>query len=303
MAVRETILRYNLIIQKLRKHPASLEEIQNYLAQESEKDRYNLQTSLRTFQRDKTDILTIYKIDIQYNPSQKKYYIASDNEQPEVSENLLAAFDVFNALSFTEKLPNAIYFENRRPQGTEHFYGLVHAIKNRQLVHFTYEKFWEEEIVQRTVEPYALKQFRNRWYLIAKDVKDEYVKTFALDRLSGLDITKKKYKLPDDYNMEERYSYSFGIMSPNEGKPKTVLLSFSAHQGKYIKTLPLHSTQEITMDNEEELRIRLKLFITHDFIMELLSYGDEVQVLQPKSLAGKIKAAHQRAYEQYANGG
>lgn len=302
MAVRETILRYNLIIQKLRKHPASLEEIQNYLAREFATDGYDLQTSLRTFQRDKADILSIYKIDIQYNPSQKKYYIASDNEQPEVSENLLAAFDVFNALSITDRLPNAIYFENRRPQGTEHFYGLVHAVKNRHLVHFTYEKFWEEEIVQRTVAPYALKQFRNRWYLIAKDVRDEYVKTFALDRLSDLDITKKKYKPASDYNTEQCYRYSFGIMSPDDDEPHNVLLSFTAFQGKYIKTLPLHHTQEIVEDNEEELCIKLKLFITHDFVMELLSYGDELKVLQPQSLADEIKAAHQRAYQQYASG-
>jgi hypothetical protein len=78
-----------------------------------------------------------------------------------------------------------------------------------------------------------------------------------------------------------------------------VILSFDPVQGKYIKSLPLHASQEIIHDLPEELQLRLRLYITFDFIMELLSYGERMKVLKPASLVKEVKAAHQKAFEQY----
>lgn len=66
-----------------------------------------------------------------------------------------------------------------------------------------------------------------------------------------------------------------------------------------IKTLPLHDTLQVSVDNDDELQIKLKLCVTHDLVMELLSFGDNMKVLQPKSLIEEIKTAHQKAYKQY----
>ncbi len=176
---------------------------------------------------------------------------------------------------------------------------MLHAIKNKLRVKFIYQKFWEEDSSKREVEPYALKEFRSRWYLIANDSKDQQVKSFALDRLSNLEITQQRFKYPDNYSIEHSYHYCFGIISPNNEKPEEIILSFDPFQGKYIKTLPLHHTQQILVDSEDELRIKLKLFITHDLVMELLSYADNMKVIEPKSLANQIKQVHKKAFSQY----
>jgi predicted DNA-binding transcriptional regulator YafY len=63
--------------------------------------------------------------------------------------------------------------------------------------------------------------------------------------------------------------------------------------------LPLHHTQEILVDNDDELKIKLKLCLTHDFLMELLSFGDNLIVIEPKTLVMQIKEAHKNAYKQY----
>ena len=99
--------------------------------------------------------------------------------------------------------------------------------------------------------------------------------------------------------MEENFRYCFGIISPNEEEPKDIVLSFNNFQGKYIKSLPLHHTQTIVLDNEEELQIKLKLCITHDFVMELLSFGNNVKVVQPQILKDEIKVALAKALKQY----
>ena len=298
MSKRESIARYNLIIKKLRKHPASFAEIADYLALESELQEYNFNVSKRTFQRDLEDIRSLYNIDIQFDFSRKVYFLDFD-EQPDINERILEAFDTFNALNLSDRLSNNIHFEKRRPQGTENLYGLLHAIKNQLQIKFTYQKFWEDELTKRNVEPYALKEFRNRWYVLANDLKDNKVKSFALDRLSDLDITKKRFQFPDDFNVNRHYKYCFGIISPNGHKPEEIELSFDPFQGKYIKTLPLHESQQILIDNEEELRIKLTLFITHDFFMELLSYGENLRVIKPESLINDLKSTFKNVLKLY----
>ena len=298
MSKRESIARYNLIIKKLRKQPADFEQISTYLSLESELQEYNFNVSKRTFQRDLDDIRSLYNIDIVYDFSRKVYFIDLE-EQPELNERILEAFDTFNALNITDRLSNYIHFEKRRPQGTENLYGLLHAIKNKVQISFSYKKFWEDEMSQRTAEPYALKEFKNRWYVLANDLKDNKVKSFALDRLTELEITRKKFQLPIDFDVNEHYKYCFGIISPNEHQPQEVILSFDPFQGKYIKTLPLHESQVILKDNEEVLLIKLTLFLTHDFLMEILSYGDNVKVIQPESLIEDLKTSYENALKLY----
>lgn len=298
MSKRESIARYTLIIKKLRKHPCTFAEIADYLALESELQEYDFNVSKRTFQRDIEDIRSVYNIDIQYDFSKKVYHIDFD-EQPEVNERIMEAFDIFNALNITDRLSDFIHFEKRKPQGTENLYGLLHAIKNKFQIAFSYQKFRNEDETQRTVEPFALKEFKNRWYVIANDQKDKHVKSFALDRLSDLEITKKRFQQSKEFNVNEYFKFCFGIIGPNEEKPQEVILSFEPFQGKYIKTLPLHESQVILKDNEDELLVKLTLYITHDFIMELLSMGSNVKVIKPDSLIEELKRSYKGALEQY----
>jgi predicted DNA-binding transcriptional regulator YafY len=300
MSKKESFSRYFLIIKKLQKKPASLAEIFDYLEKESAFKDYDFTISKRTFQRDLDDIKTIFDIFIQYDFSKKVYFI-EDRGRQEITDRILEAFDTFNALNLSDRLSNHIHFEKRKPQGTEHLYGLLHAIKNKVQVSFTYQKFWEEELSSRTVEPYALKESKNRWYILANDLKDKQVKTFALDRITDLEISNKRFQIPANFNVNEYFKYSFGIISPNEMKPEEVILSFDPIQGKYIKSLPLHESQLILTDNEEELIIKLNIFLTHDFLMELLSFGDSVKVIKPESLISELKTTVKNVLRLYGD--
>jgi predicted DNA-binding transcriptional regulator YafY len=166
-------------------------------------------------------------------------------------------------------------------------------------IKFTYQKYWEDEIAERRAEPYALKEFKNRWYVLANDLKDNQVKSFALDRLTELEITKKKIQSPIDFNINEYYKYCFGIISPNGLTPQEVILSFDPFQGKYIKSLPLHESQQVLIDNKEELRIKLTVVITHDFFMELLSFGENLKIIKPDSLIEDIKNSLKETLKLY----
>ena len=298
MSKRDYILRYLTIIKKLRnKRLATFEEIRGHLYEQEGISGYKLDISLRTFQRDLNDIRSLFNIDIKFNRVSGVYYIY-DDEETDLNNRMLEAFDLFNTMNMADNLVQHIQFEKRRPQGTEHFYGLLHAIKNHLVIKFTHQKFWEDEPTNRTVEPFSLKESQNRWYLIAKDHKDNRVKTFGLDRIHDIEITKQLFEIPANLNLKEMFKYSFGIIS-SEGQPVEIVLSFDPEQGKYIKTSPLHETQQVITDNDEEFRIRLKLHITHDLIMNMMSYGETLKVISPKSLTDTIIKNYKSALDIY----
>ena len=142
MSKKDSIQRYYLIITKLRKNPSTFNEIADYLARESELQDFDFNISKRTFKRDLEDISSIYNIEIQYDFSQKQYFIQYDNNEG-MQNRIFEAFDTFNALSIHERVSKFIDFEKRKPRGTENLHGLLHAIQNKVQIKFTYQKFWE----------------------------------------------------------------------------------------------------------------------------------------------------------------
>lgn len=262
-------------------------------------DTVEIGFSLRTLQRDIKEIRNLFGIDIEYSRKQKGYFINQTEAENMNFQRMMEVFDVFNSLNLARDSTPYILLEKRQPQGTENLHGLLHAIKNRFQIKFLHQSFWSEQPIERMANPYSLKEFKNRWYLLAKDNKEGKIKSFGLDRLTNLEIITQKFEYPKNYYVEETYNQFFGIINPQDLEPQEIILSFQPLQGKYIKTLPLHHTQQILMDNETELQIKLKLCITHDFIMELLSFGADMKVLQPKSLVDEIKTLHQMAAEQY----
>lgn len=298
MGVRQTLIRYIHILNKLRKSPSSYKEIDQYLTIQSNLYDEIFNVSNRQFRRDLKDISSIFELEIYYDARSRVYRINED-ELSDSSIRRIEALDVFNALRIGENTSQFLNFESRKPLGTENLFGLLHATKNRLQVNFTYQKFWENDLTQRQVDPLGLKEFKSRWYILARDHKDDKIKSFAVDRLTNLEITNKTSNASENYDIEEDYSFCFGIIHPTDRKPQEIILSFDPIQGKYIKSLPLHKTQRVLTDNADEVRIKLTVFITYDLIMEILSFGQFVKVVEPKLLAEQIKTAHVKALKHY----
>lgn len=241
---REYFLRYIAIIKKLRiSGEATYEEINDYLKCESELTGYKLEISNTTLSRDRKDIASIFNIVIDFDFSRQVYFIADEGPE-DIHKRMLELFDMFSFLNVANDLSKYMYFEKRKPQGTEYFYGLLHAIKNRHVIGFTHQKYWENDMTNRTVEPYSLKESQYRWYLLAKDKKDNKIKTFGLDRIKELDIKKEHFEYPKNLNVNEMFRYCFGVIAEENKKPEEIILSFERQQGNYIKSLPIHERRK-----------------------------------------------------------
>jgi predicted DNA-binding transcriptional regulator YafY len=297
MSKREAIIRLSLILRKLRSKACTFEEIYDFLMQEGEIQSYNFDISKRTFQRDLQDIASIFSIDIDYDFSNRKYYIA---EEGPANDRLLEAFDTFSALNVRERMSDILLFEDRKPLGTDHLHGIMHAIKQQKLIKFSYSKYWEEGSTTRTLVPYAMKEFNHRWYVVGKDHIKQEIRIFGLDRIKDLQILKEGYEAAN-FSVQDYFKHCFGIIRPDDEKsaPEEVILSFNPFKGKYIKSLPLHHSQQLLVDNEEETRVSIKVYITHDLMMEILSHGHEVDVIGPIGLRKKVKDELESALKTY----
>jgi proteasome accessory factor B len=154
--------------------------------------------------------------------------------------------------------------------------------------------------MQRKMHPLALKESQVRWYLSAVDTKDQKLKTFGLDRMLDLDIATTSFREQYHYNINQIFQNTFGIINAEECEPEQVVLSFTAEQGKYIKSFPLHHSQQLISETKEELVFKLNLVVTHDLIMELMKYGSGLKVKMPKHLAQSLKKTAQEMVKNYS---
>ena len=280
--------RYLYVIDRLRNIPCSFNELQEHVMRKLANDDIDtaFEYAVRTFERDKKDIATLFGITIQYNRKEKNYFIDEEEIEDQSVTRMIDAFSIHHALQQGNKLSPSIFLEKRKSLGTEHLNGIIHAIQNCFILQFTHQKHWDDFNTQREVKPIAVKESQQRWYLVALDKKDNIVKTFGLDRISNLKITDTKFK-PFNYNVEKEFQHAFGVET--YAPEQKVVLEFSWQQGNYIKSFPLHSSQKIITDNNEKLVIQLLLHPTNDFTMELMRFGAEVKVIEPEVLRNTIK--------------
>ena len=295
MAKNEQMLRLLFIEEFLRRRKdrgATYPEIADYLETQFAEKGLELKFTERTFQRDKLAIADVFGIQISYSRKKNVHFI--EEEELELSQE--SVFDqllLVEAYRETKGKADVMFFEPRRARGLEHLNGLIHAITQKKVLSFTYQKFWENEKSSKVVMPYALKEFKNRWYLLAADYQSKnpsfFLKTYGLDRISDLNISNTSFKR-ENIDIEKAYKNSFGIISTLGKETQEILLKFDREQANYVKALPLHHSQTVIAENEAETIFRVSLVPTYDFQREILSYGKRVQVLAPESFIQELKA-------------
>ncbi|MDH8701253.1 putative DNA-binding transcriptional regulator YafY [Dysgonomonadaceae bacterium PH5-43] len=288
-----------LAIHKIRTTPyIRFSELTSYLEKELNlRGIYDTGLSRRTIQRDIKNIRTDFGIDIVYCRRNQGYYIEDATIRSDI-DRYLDSIDVLSSLNSETGIPNFVLPEKHRPMGTQHLYSLIHAIKNAICISFSYLKFDPVESSFREVEPYAVKECRGRWYLVARTKKDNCLKTYGLDRISDLVILDETFTKDSTIDVVEKFKYSYGIYSSDEYPVEDVILSFDARDGSYLKSLPLHHSQEVITDNKDEFVIRLRLKVTLDFIMELMSRSWSLRVIEPLSLREEVLAICKSALER-----
>jgi len=297
MSKKQFVKRHILIINKLKSKTSSFEELKQYLNIQSQFDEENYDISVRTLQRDISEIKSIYDIEIKYNRKEKVYEI-TESFIDYRSDRLLEASDILDTIQIAQKFSDEIIFEQRKSCGTEHIFQLIHAIKNNLEVSFYHQKYWEDFNSNKIIQPYFLKESKNRWYVIGIETNTGKIRTVGLDRISSLQISDKKFDKKTNITHTSLFQNSFGIISREEA-PIKITLEVSKFQTAYLKALPLHQSQIIASENEMFAILELTIHPTYDFIMEILSMGSEIVVIEPLSLKKEIRNTLLKTLKKY----
>ena len=247
-----------------------------------------------TFHRWKNNIQLLFNVTIKCNTHGEYYIEDGENLRGENWRNRMFQLFAMNSLIKDSKgLRGRILYEHI-PSGEIYLSTIVEAMRDNCTLEMTYQGFAKTEPSTFMVEPYCLKMFKQRWYMVAHAPDRDMIRTYALDRIHALEPTTRKFKLPKDFDAEFYFRNHYGV-SDMEKQPEEVEIKIEAYQANYLRTLPLHASQTEIERQEQFSIFRYYIAPSFDFIQELLTHGAVLEVLKPQWLREKLQ--HDLAYQ------
>ena len=250
----------------------------------------------RTFHHYRNGAEQMFGINIQCDRSTYEYYL-EDTPQSALQQWLVDSTALTDTLRDTSDIATRIVLENV-PSAREHLATIVDAMRQNHRIRFEYRSYTRSQRKTVDLEPYFVKIFKQLWYVIGRNVADNKIKTYALDRMTDLVIdADAEFQYPEGFSPQEFFKDCFGITT-NHNEPKRIVLRVEPTQAKYFRALPLHpSQQEVVHDHYSIFSYVMRN--TYDLQEELMSHGDSLEVLEPPELKILIKEKLRKALELY----
>lgn len=197
---------------------------------------------------------------------------------------------------------NAISFQNNPDLlGMEHFDFLLDAILQHQPVRLEYKPY-NKDAYYSDIHPYLLKQFNDRWFLIARTEGYDSLTNFGIDRIQSVQRLDIPF-CPVGFNLDEYFADFIGVSRSVDKPIEDIFIRISNSRFDYIKTKPIHDTQkEIhAMKDENSHVIKLQLQVNRELEAKILSLGNDAEVLEPESLRDIIKSKIEDLFKKYSN--
>lgn len=296
MSLTNKLRRFELLISKLeRSNYPSLSALLKYL------NGYGCNIVPRTLQRDFMELRNEFKLFIEYDTFHRGYFIEKDTITDSIIQfikNMSLQANLLNFAKANQKSETVILKEKHDLKGVEFIPQILSAIQHHLQIEFFYHAFDSEQAKNYIIQPYALKEFLGRWYMVGVLPNKTAILKFGVDRITSLILTEKKFKPNKKIDLTTYFSRMIGIID-NGADREIVVLSFTPFQANYIRTLPLHWSQNEILTNEQEVRFEYFILTNYELLQKVLSYGNAVKVLQPKSLQKQHKEMLKAALVQY----
>ena len=236
-------------------------------------------------------------------------------ENDRVKDWLLSAFAVNGLLQDSRGLRERVMYEDI-PSGNDYLLEVLKAMRENHVLAVTYQDYYDEEPRDIMLEPYCVRVFRQRWYVVGvmeNEPKGEEptmltnqgsIRRYALDRVVKLESTDATFKMPRDFSVSDYFTDAFGIIvEPEEYDVETIRIKVYDinHRREYLRSLPLHKSQKEVERHEDYSVFELCVAPTYDFIKEILSMGGEVEVISPKYVRQEVEHRAEELLARYKN--
>ena len=260
--------------------------------------RYGSTYPRRSFANHRAAVEEIFGIAITCDRSTNRYRIDAGEsavDKREAVEYLINTFTVNSLLTLgKERLSGRVAVEDV-PSGQQWLTVAMQAMLDNAVLIITYHKYLSTETDERTVRPYAVKEFAKRWYLVAWSEEADALRTYALDRILSMERTGDRFKMPKDFDVDALFRDSYGIYLPEGQQPVLVKLKATQREAAYLQDLPLHPSQ-ISIGPG---LFALTVIPNPNFLMELCARADRLEVLEPLELRQAVQQILKKAIQLY----
>jgi len=234
-------------------------------------------------------------------------------ENDTVKDWLLSAFAVNGLLQDSRGLRERVMYEDIS-SGNDYLLEVLKAMRENHVLAVTYQDYFDEEPRYILLEPYGVRVFRQRWYVVGvmenkpkgkeptELTNQGRIRRYALDRVVKLEQTDATFKMPRDFSVDDYFADAFGIIvEPEEYDVETIKMKVYDvnHRREYLRSLPLHHSQREIKQTANYSVFELRLAPTYDFIQAILAMGNEVEVLTPEYVRQEIKWRITEMHQRY----
>ena len=302
--ISKTYYRYIWLLDTLlTSHPLTIDEINMLWKDCPASDGQPI--PLRTFHEHRKGIKEMFGVEIACDRSRGNVYYVKNPEildEQRLSKWLLRKYSIPQDFATFNGMKERIMLEEI-PLGTAFLDAIIEAMKQNVELKIDYQRYEnkkEEHLQTFHIQPYALKVFNRRWYLLGYLKKQEGLRTIALDRILDLKVLKNSFKLPEDFDVRKYFANVVGVYV-NEDLPVTkVKIRAYGVQADYLRSTPLHKSQSESHSKHGEFaEFTYRLCVTPDLISQLLAMGDKVEILEPEELREEIKKRISSMFNYY----
>ena len=269
--------------------PQTLKEIKD-LWMRSAINEEGKELATRTFANHIASIADIFGIDIVCDRKTNRYYIENidDVGGKSIREWMLDALCLNSLLNESATLRDRVIFENV-PSSRRFLADIIQAIRDNYKLEIRYKSYRKTEEETFIIEPYFLKEFKRRWYLYGYKGDADGPHMMALDRMIDVDIIPEEFIMPKEFMAEDYFRGIYGARVYPNMKREMVKLKVYGTQVQYFRSLPLHSSQKEVEKNDKYSVFTYFITPDYDFKQDVLSFGDKVEVLEPKKLREEMR--------------
>ena len=254
----------------------------------------------RTFHKWRKAIREQFHVEIECKRKGGYHYFIAN---PEVLQGRDLSNWLIDTIGVSQLLMNNISLKERIlledvPSGLHFLPDVLDAMNGNHVITLTYKGYWHDEPYTTDVHPYCVKLFKQRWYMVVYSVQRQAIRTYSLDRILNIERQTATYDMPANFSPEVFFKNSYGVMMGSE-LPCDIKIRVNAFEANYLRSLPLHHSQREIIKNMNFSVFTYHLCPEFDFRMELLSKGDDVEVLEPLSLRNAIADVARNMNEMY----
>lgn len=247
--------------------------------------------SIRTFHEHRKGIKEMFGVDIECDRSKNVYYVKNPEvlDENKLGKWLLNKYSIPKDFATFNGLRDRVLLEEI-PLGQAFLAPIMEAMLENLELKIDYQQYKVDQRQEFHMQPYALKVFNRRCYLLGYLKEQEELRTIALDRILNLKVLANSFKMPEDFDARKYFADVVGIYVNKDLPIEKVQIRAYGDQAEYLRSTPLHKSQsEVRSKHGEFAEFTYRLCITPDLVSQLLAMGDKVEVLEPQELREEMK--------------